>query len=248
MTGIIRMSQKRKNTHIKQAVILAGGEGRRLRPFTRILPKPLLPVGNIPIIEVLLRQLAEAEVSDIIIAVGYHAELIKLMVGDGSQWGIKIKYALEESPLGTAGPLRKIKNLDEDFLVLNGDLLTDLPFRRFIKAHVGGEAPATIAVQKRSVKVDFGVIDASNGIIDKYHEKPVLRYDVSMGVYAFRRSIVKLIPDKKFDFPDLVQKLIEIGRNPAIFRYRGRWYDIGRPDDWEKADRIFARNPEFFLK
>ncbi len=233
---------------IKQAVILAGGEGKRLRPFTRILPKPLLPVGNIPIIEILLRQLAHAGIKEIIMAVGYQADLIKLMVGSGSQYGLKIKYAIENKPLGTAGPLKKITRLDKDFLVLNGDLLTDISFRDFAKFHLKNGAPATVAINQRSVKIDFGVVEIEEDEIDDYHEKPVLKYDVSMGIYAFNRDIIKSIPRGKFDFPDLVKKLIKNGENPIPYPYRGRWYDIGRPDDWEKADRVFSRNPEIFLK
>jgi len=233
---------------IKQAVILAGGEGKRLRPFTRILPKPLLPVGNIPIIEILLRQLARSGIKEIIMAVGYQADLIKLMVGSGSQYGLKIRYAFEKKPLGTAGPLKKITRLDKDFLVLNGDLLTDLSFREFAKFHLKEGGPATVAMNKRSIKIDFGVIETEDSVIDDYHEKPVLKYDVSMGIYAFNRRIVKAIPNGKYDFPDLVKKLIKNGENPIPYPYRGRWFDIGRPDDWERADRIFSRNPEIFLK
>lgn len=233
---------------IKQAVILAGGEGKRLRPFTRILPKPLLPVGNIPIIEILLKQLGSAGIKEIILAVGYQADLIKLMIGDGSQWGLKIRYAIEKKPLGTAGPLKRIKRLDSNFLVLNGDLLTDLSFKDFVKYHLAKKRPATVAVHKRSVKIDFGVVKAKESLISDYHEKPVLQYDVSMGIYAFNREIIAEIPEGKFDFPDLVKKLIKNGKNPILYPYRGRWYDIGRPDDWEKADRIFSRKPEIFLK
>lgn len=237
-----------KSKQIKQAVVLAGGEGKRLRPYTRILPKPLLPVGNTPILEVLLRQLGAAGITEIILAVGYQADLIKLMVGDGSQWGLKIRYCLETRPLGTAGPLRKIKKLDPDFLVLNGDLLTDLSFKKITSTHLKEKALLTVATHRRSVKIDYGVLKSENGKISEYREKPVLRYDVSMGIYVFNRAIIKEIPAGKFDFPDLVKILIRNGKNPMVYPYRGRWYDIGRPDDWEKADRLYARSPHFFFK
>ena len=229
-------------------MILAGGKGRRLRPYTKVLPKPLLPVGDIPIIEVLLRQLSKAGIKEIIMAVGHQAELIKVVIGDGRQYHLKIRYSAEKKPLGTAAPLKRIDNLDEDFLVLNGDLLTDLSFRDFIKAHLHGSSPATIAAFKRSVNVDFGVITAEGNIIKKYQEKPTHRYLVSMGIYAFRRDIIKFIPSGKFDFPQLVKKLIARGENPTIFPYNGRWFDIGRPADWEEADKIFQKKPGLFLR
>jgi NDP-sugar pyrophosphorylase family protein len=229
-------------------VILAGGEGRRLLPYTKVLPKPLWPVGNVPIVEILLRQLAHAGIKEVVMAVGYQADLVKMIIGSGQPFGLKIRYSLEKKPLGTAAPLKKIRNLDPNFLVLNGDLLTDLPFRDFIKAHLKNNSPATVAVFKRSVKVDFGVIEEKNGRITGYREKPVLPYSVSMGIYAFRREILKYIPAGRFDFPDLVLKLIKAGQNPHIYRFNGRWLDIGRPDDWEKADKLFERKPQLFLR
>jgi len=233
---------------ISQAVILAGGQGRRLQPYTKILPKPLFPVGDKPIIEILLRQLAGAGIKEIIIAVGHQAELIRIIIGDGSQFGLKICYSLEKLPLGTAGPLKRMKGLQNNFLVLNGDILTDLPVRDFIKSHLKNRAIATVAAFKRSEKVDFGVILPEGDIIRKYQEKPANSYLVSMGIYAFNRDILKYIPAQKFDFPDLVNKLIDIKKNPAIYRYSGYWFDIGRPADWEKADKIFQQKPRHFLK
>ncbi len=237
----------RRAQTIRQAVILAGGEGRRLLPYTKVLPKPLWPVGNIPIVEILLRQLADVGIREVIMAVGYQAELMRVILGDGKQFGLNIRYSLEGKPLGTAGPLKKIKGLDPNFLVLNGDLLTDFSFKNFIKDHLKSKAPATVAVFKRSVKVDFGVVVDKNDKIIDYLEKPVLGYSVSMGIYAFNRDILKMIPDRKFDFPDLVHKLIRMGKNPATFHFSGRWLDIGRPDDWEKADALFQKKPQLFL-
>ena len=234
--------------HIKQAVILAGGEGRRLLPYSRVLPKPLWPIGDIPIVEILLRQLSRAGIHEVVMAVGYQAELIKMILGDGKQFGLKIRYSLEKKPLGTAAPLRLIKKLDSDFLVLNGDLLTDLPFKKFMAAHLKNTAPATIATYNRTVAIDFGVIHEKDNEITGYFEKPSLGYSVSMGIYAFRKEVLRYIPTGKFDFPDLVKRLITIGKNPAVFKFDGRWLDIGRPDDWEKADKIFRKSPQLFLK
>jgi len=232
---------------IKQAVILAGGEGRRLLPYTKVLPKPLWPVGDVPIVEILIRQLAKAGIKDIIMAVGYQADLIKMIIGDGKQFGVKIRYSAEKKPMGTAAPLKKIKKLDPNFLVLNGDLLTNLPFKEFAAAHLKNNTPATVAIFKRSVKVDFGVISESGGRIREYIEKPVLGYLVSMGIYAFNRDIIKYIPRGRFDFPELVDKLIAVDKNPCVYRFKGRWLDVGRPDDWERADRLFQKKPQVFL-
>jgi len=238
---------KKRGQQITQAVILAGGEGRRLLPYTRVLPKPLWPVGDIPIVEILLRQLGHAGISEVILAVGYQAELIKMILGNGEQFGMKISYAYEKKPLGTAGPLRNIRRLRDNFLVLNGDLLTDLPFADFISFHIRNAAPATVASYRRTVKIDFGVIIEDRGKIAEYREKPSLGYEVSMGIYAFSREVLKYIPANRFDFPELVQRLIQNGRNPSIYRFQGRWMDIGRHDDWEKADEIFRRKPQLFL-
>ncbi|MEW5925361.1 MAG: sugar phosphate nucleotidyltransferase [Candidatus Zixiibacteriota bacterium] len=239
---------RRKREAISQAVILAGGEGRRLLPYTRVLPKPLWPVGDIPIVEILIRQLAAAGIKEIIMAVGYQADLIRMILGDGRQFGINIKYSQEKKPMGTAAPLPKIKGLKTNFLVLNGDLLTDLPFRDFLRAHLTGDSPATVAVFKRSVKVDFGVVVAPKDKIEEYIEKPVLGYSVSMGIYAFRKEILEFIPNRHFDFPDLVSKLIQSGKNPSVYRFKGQWLDIGRPDDWERADALFRKKPQVFLR
>jgi NDP-sugar pyrophosphorylase family protein len=234
--------------NIEQAVILAGGEGRRLLPYTKVLPKPLWPVGDTPIVEIIIRQLAKAGIKKIIMAVGYHSELTRMIVGDGRQSGVRISYSEERKPLGTAAPLKKIKRLDTNFLVLNGDLLTNLSFKDFVRAHLKNGSTATVAVSDRSVKVDFGVVMAENDEIEEYLEKPVLKYLVSMGIYAFRKDVLDYIPNSRFDFPDLVARLIENGLNPNIYRFKGQWLDIGRHDDWEKADKLFRGRPSIFLK
>jgi len=233
---------------IKQAVILAGGEGRRLLPYTKVLPKPLWPVGDVPIVEVLIKQLAKAGIREIVLAVGYQADLIRMILGDGKKYGVKIKYSEEKKTLGTAAPLKKIRGLDNNFLVLNGDLLTNLPFKDFARTHLKNDCLATVAVFRRTVKVDFGVIETYDDIIEEYTEKPTLGYLVSMGIYAFQRKVLQYIPDRKFDFPELVDKLIEIDHNPRVYRFKGRWLDIGRPDDWEKANQIFQKRSNIFLK
>jgi NDP-sugar pyrophosphorylase family protein len=227
---------------------MAGGEGRRLEPYSRVLPKPLWPVGDLPIVEILIRQLYHNGIKDIILAVGHQAGLIQIVLGDGSRYGAKLRYVIEKKPLGTVGPLNRIKNLDDDFLVLNGDLLTDLNFRELIRTHFERDSIATIAACRRAVDIDFGVIIERGNIINDYKEKPIIRHLVSSGIYAFNKGILKYIPKKKYDFPDLVNRLIRAGQNPTVHKFKGHWLDIGRMDDWEKADKLFRKKRRLFLK
>ncbi len=229
-----------------KAVILAGGKGTRLRPYTTAFPKPLMPVGDKPILEIILRQLKSHGINEVIMAVGHLAELIMTFFGDGSKFGVKIKYSREDEPLGTAGPLSLIKDeLTETFLVMNGDILTTLNYSDLIEYHKKSNATATIALNKREVYIDFGVVelDKNSNIVD-YIEKPTLHYLVSMGIYVFEPEVLKYIPNnKKFDFPDLVKELISKGEKVKGYVYDGYWLDIGRPEDYEKAcneiDRIY---------
>lgn len=229
-----------------KAVILAGGKGTRLRPYTTAFPKPLMPVGDKPILEIILRQLKSHGINEIIMAVGHLAELIMTFFGDGSKFGVRIKYSREDEPLGTAGPLSLIKDeLTDTFLVMNGDILTTLNYSDLIKYHKRSGAIATIALNKRDVYIDFGVVelDEDSNITD-YVEKPTLHYLVSMGIYVFEPEVLKYIPNnKKFDFPDLVKKLISAGEKVKGYIYDGYWLDIGRPEDYEKAcneiDKIY---------
>jgi len=229
-----------------KAVILAGGKGTRLRPYTTAFPKPLMPVGDKPILEIILRQLKSHGINEIIMAVGHLAELIMTFFGDGSKFGVRIKYSREDEPLGTAGPLSLVKDeLTETFLVMNGDILTTLNYSDLIEYHKRSGAIATIALNKRDVYIDFGVVelDEDSNITD-YIEKPTLHYLVSMGIYVFEPEVLKYIPNnKKFDFPDLVKKLISAGEKVKGYIYDGYWRDIGRPEDYEKAcneiDKIY---------
>ena len=248
MNSAAEKSRKKKTQRIRQAVILAGGAGRRLTPYTDLLPKPLMPVGERPIIEILVRQLARAGFTDIIVTLGAGAKLIKLFLGDGSQYGCNIRYAVEKTPLGTAGPLRRITNLDEKFLVLNGDLLTDISFADFARKHVAAKAPATIAVCRRRERSDFGIVLSENGLITGYKEKPTRSFEVSMGIYAFSKEIVRFIPKKRFDFPELVSTLLKRGIQPHVYRFKGDWLDIGRREDWERAAKELKRHPRKYLK
>lgn len=229
-----------------KAVILAGGKGTRLRPYTTAFPKPLMPVGDKPILEIIVRQLKLHGIDEIVMAVGHLAELIMTFFGDGSKFGLKIKYSREDKPLGTAGPLSLLKDeLTETFLVMNGDILTTLNYSDLIEYHKKNKAIATIALNKRDVYIDFGVVelDEDSNIAD-YIEKPTLHYLVSMGIYVFEPKVLKYIPNnKKFDFPDLVKRLISAGEKVKGYIYDGYWLDIGRPEDYERAcneiDKIY---------
>jgi NDP-sugar pyrophosphorylase family protein len=208
-----------------------------------VLPKPLLPVGDVPILEVVVRQLASHGFKEIIIAVGHLGTLIMACLGDGSKYGVKIKYSIEEKMLGTSGPLALIPNLDETFLVMNGDILTTLNYSKLVNFHRKNKAIATIAMHKREVKIDFGVIKVGdkNKLID-YVEKPVLGYLVSMGVYVFEPKVLKYIkPNQKLDFPDLVKLLLEKKEKVVGYYTNGYWLDIGRPEDYAKAREDFER-------
>lgn len=233
-----------------KAIILAGGRGTRLLPYTTILPKPLLPIGDKPILDVVISQLIANGITEITLAVGYLAELITAYFGDGSKYGIKIDYSKEEKPLGTAAPLSKIKNLHETFLVMNGDILTTLNYQKLIEFHKKNKAIATIAVHKRNVKIDFGVVNASekNEITD-YTEKPELSYSVSMGINILEPSVLKYIkPDEKLDFPDLIKRLIKNKEKVIAYITDDYWLDIGRHDDYDKAIEEFSKMKDRFLK
>jgi len=232
-----------------KVIILAGGKGRRLYPYTVVLPKPLMPIGDFPILEVILRQLKSCHLVDITLAVGHLGNLIQTFFGDGSKWGVNIEYSFEEKPLGTVGPLTRLNNLDQTFMVLNGDLLTTLNYLNLIKYHKKQNAIATVAAQKRWVDVDFGVIqkDKDESMV-KYIEKPRLSYLVSMGIYLFEPEILNFIPkDEKFDFPDLMQLLLQKGKKVGIYNSDDFWLDIGRPDDYQKAVEEFEKNRKRFL-
>jgi len=232
-----------------KAVILAGGKGTRLAPYTTILPKPLMPIDDMPILEIVLRQLARYGFDDVSLAVGYLAELLMAYCGDGSKFGLKMDYSREQHPLGTAGPISLVPNLDETFLVMNGDLLTTLDYGAMYRYHQARGSIATLAAYQREVKIDLGVveIDADNWVQD-YVEKPTYHYSVSTGVYIFEPEILDFIPDnQKLDLPDLVLRLINQGQRVNVYRFDGHWLDIGRHDDYEMAVNIFAAHRDSFL-
>ncbi|GAB6285715.1 MAG: nucleotidyltransferase family protein [Methanoregula sp.] len=232
-----------------QAIILAGGKGRRLMPYTTVLPKPLMPIGDYPIIEVILRQLKRCGYTRISICTGYLHELIHAYLDSNKTLGLDITYTHEETPLGTIGPLRLIDNLDDTFLVMNGDILTDLDFRKLIEFHKKCGAVATVATYQRDVNIDFGVLEHDKEQkITAFREKPTFHFDVSMGIYVFSKKILVYVPtDAPFGFDQLMYALTE--RNEAVFSYphTGYWLDIGRPDDYARSIEEFERYKDRFL-
>ncbi|MFC7219759.1 NDP-sugar synthase [Streptomyces polyrhachis] len=235
------------------AVILAGGKGVRLRPYTTALPKPLVPIGDQhPILEIVMRQLAGAGFTSITLAIGHLGQIIRAYVGDGSQWGLKVDYAMEDSPLGTMGPLLPmLDRLPEHFLVMNGDILTDLDFGDVLRSHQEAGAPLTIATHKRAVNIDFGVLttDSGNGDVVAFTEKPSLDYRVSMGVYGIsRRTLAGYTPGLPLGFDELVLDLLNGKRPPHSYDFGGYWLDIGRPDDYDRANAEFTTYRDLLLK
>jgi NDP-sugar pyrophosphorylase family protein len=237
---------------MRRAVILAGGLGTRLRPYTTVLPKPLMPVGDRPILDIVVRQLARARFDRITIATGYLAELIEAFFGDGSRYGIPIDYYREEQPLGTVGALSLIDGLDHDFLVMNGDILTDIDYGGLLERHREGGQSATIAAHQRDVQVSLGVMrfetPGDPTLVTDYIEKPILPYVVSMGVYCFAPRVRDHIPaGEHLDFPDLVLRLIAAGETVRAWHSDDHWLDIGRHDDYEQAQDEFNELRHRFL-
>jgi NDP-sugar pyrophosphorylase family protein len=232
-----------------QAIILAGGRGTRLKPYTTVFPKPLMPIGETPILEIVIRQLHHFGFNEVSFSVGYLKELLMAFFGDGARWDVQIKYSAEEYPLGTAGPLKLIKTTADNILVLNGDVLSDINYREFFEYHIRKKAICTIATFPKPVKIDLGTVkkDDSGHIID-YVEKPTLHYDVSMGIYAFSRSALDFIPDKQYyDIPTLILNLLSLGYKIQSYPFDGLWLDIGRQEDYEKAIETFELNRNKFL-
>lgn len=223
-----------------EAVILAGGKGTRLRPYTTTLPKPLVPVGDRPILEIVLAQLRAAGVRKVTMAVNHLADLIMAFFGDGRKFGLEIAYSMEDQPLGTVGPLRLLRGLPERFLVMNGDVLTDLDYAALYRAHGDSGAPLTIATYQRDTRIDFGVLDVDGATrrITGFREKPTYHFDVSMGVYVFSRDVLDVVPaDRPYGLDQLVLDLLARGTAVNAFPFGGYWLDIGRPDDFDRANQ-----------
>lgn len=231
------------------ALLLAGGRGTRLGPYAAVLPKPLVPLGDMPVLEILLRRLHRHGLTNLVLCTGHLAELIQAYFGDGTRFGVRLRYAREDRPLGTAGPIRLVPDLGDPFLVLNGDLLTTLDLAAMLAAHRRSGADATIATYPREVRIDFGVLDIDDdGHLQQYREKPVYHFDVSMGVYVFRHHVLELIrPQERLDIPELVERIRAAGGRVACHRSDCYWLDIGRPDDYARAQQEFEQHRGRFL-
>ncbi len=225
-----------------QAIILAGGKGTRLAPYTTVFPKPLMPIDGIPILEVIVRQLARFQIKDLIFTVSPQSEaLLSAYFGNGRKFGVDVSYSKEEKPLGTAGPLALIPGLTETFLVMNGDILTTLNYRKLIQYHRRHKGMVTIAMSQKKVQLELGVMEFNRAQrLTRYIEKPMLSYSVSMGIYVFEREVLKWIPSKKYlDFPELIQKLIKQRVKVVCYPSSDFWLDIGRHEDYEEAQKKF---------
>ncbi len=208
-----------------------------------------MPIIDVPILEIVLLQLRSFGFTEAILAVGHLAALIRTYFGEGARVGIPIRYAIEDHPLGTAGPLASIGGLNDSFLVMNGDILTDLDYSDLINHHRQRGAMLTIGAYERTVRVDFGVIEAEGSLVRRYVEKPSLGYLVSMGIYLFEPSVRGYIePDRYLDFPDLVHRLLANKETVSIYRFGGCWLDIGRQEDFAEAQIQFERSRDRFLR
>ncbi len=227
----------------KRAIILAGGKGTRLRPYTKVFPKPMMPVGKFPILEIVIKQLKFYGFNHITIAVGHQANLIKAYFGHGSKFNITIDYVLEKKPLGTMGPLKIVKNLPKNFLVLNGDVLTDLNFKNFFNYHDKKNNLFTISSYLRNELIDYGLLETNKvNTLIKFLEKPRRNFNVSMGIYMLRKDVLKFIPNKKFfGFDHLMLKLLKLKKKVKTKNHRGYWLDIGRPSDYLLATEEFKK-------
>jgi NDP-sugar pyrophosphorylase family protein len=231
-----------------QVIILSGGKGTRLKPFTNVIPKPLIPIGDMPILEVVLRQLRYYGFSKVTLALSHMAHLFEAYFGDGSKFGMDVSYSIEDKVLGTAGPLRLLSNVPDTFLVMNGDVLTTLNYSDLVRFHVEGKYDATIATFNKEVTIDLGVLRVDGATFLDYVEKPTFNYKVSMGIYVFSRKVIDLIPkDIKHDMPELMLSLRDVGMAIGCYCGSYEWLDIGRLEDYEKAIELFETQRSRYL-
>ena len=259
MTSLVRLhpepaqglSEVGRAETITQAVIMAGGKGTRLHPYSALFPKPLMPLGDMPIFELLLRRMKRAGITDVIIAVNHLGHLIQAFFGDGSQLGLRIRYSNEDQPLGTAGALgNMIDDLDETFMVSNGDLLTTMDLEAMARQHLETGCDASIGVFERENKIDFGLIefDAEKRLC-AYREKPTSMYYVSMGIYMLQREAVRacVTTGVYLDMPSLLLNMRAAEGDVRCYHDDCMWLDIGRPDDFALAQSMFEQNRALFL-
>jgi NDP-mannose synthase len=234
---------------VNRAVIQAGGKGTRLLPYTSVLPKPLMPIGDYPVLEIVIRQLVHFGFVNITIAVGHLGHLIMAVIGDGSRWGAKINYLWEDEPRGTMGSLSRLDSPDEPILVMNGDLLTDIDYSQLFEGHVRSGANLTVGVYGKKVPISLGVLDldAESRVVG-FREKPVLTFPCSMGIYVLEPELIRLIPNSGvFGFDHLMALCLERRIRTHAHLFEGLWLDIGRPEDHEDAAHVFTKHIDRFL-
>ncbi len=233
----------------KRAVILAGGKGSRLRPYTVVLPKPLMPVGEYPVLEIIIRQLAHFGFTHVTLTVNHQADIIRAYFGDGSKWNLHIDYSLEDKPLSTMGPLKLIGDLPDHFLVMNGDVLTDLNLSGFFDLHSSGNRIFTISAYRRTEISEYGVLETNaENLLTHFIEKPKRDYIVSMGIYMASKQVISHIPGgKAFGFDQLMLELLAKKEPVQVIPHNGYWLDIGRPDDYLEAIEEFGRSRKRFM-
>ena len=236
-----------------KAVVFAGGEGARLLPYTSVLPKPLLPVGDRPVLDIIVEQLRDAGITDIVLATGYLSSLIETYFGDGSSWGVRITYNREKTQLGTVGALAEVPALDDTFIMMNGDVLTTPLYDELVEAHRATGAAATIATKVQEIDVDYGVLrlgDPVAGVrrIEGIDEKPRYSWPVSMGIYAVEPRVTRLVqPGQRMDLPELIDRLIAAGETVTAYEHPGYWQDIGQLHDLEEAVQAFEGSAGEFV-
>lgn len=236
----IRESRPQRARPRTRAIVLAGGRGTRLAPYTSVLPKPLMPIGDRSILEVVIEQLASCGVVEVTLCVGHLSHLIEAVIGDGALYDVTIDYVREDQALGTAAPLRLVEGLDQTFIAMNGDILTMLHYCDLVRHHQEAGSILTIATRDRPIKIDYGVLHLRTNVdrnrVYRYEEKPEMTSTVSMGIYVLEPEALEYIPPEgHFDFPDLVHALLRAGERVQAYRYDGLWFDIGRRDDYERA-------------
>jgi NDP-sugar pyrophosphorylase family protein len=229
---------------MKRAIIQAGGRGTRLYPYTTVLPKPLMPIGDHPILEIVLRQLVHHGFLDVTITVGHLGHLIMAVLGDGSRFGARVRYLREEEPRGTMGGLSQFGSIDEPLLVMNGDLLTDFNFRAFMREHLTSEASLSVGVCYKEVPISLGVLEVDKSQrVSGFREKPVLSFPCSMGIYAVSPDLIPHIPASGvFGFDDLMALCLAERIAVRAHPFDGLWLDIGRPEDYASAAQLFQEH------
>ena len=235
-----------------KAVILAGGKGTRLAPYSMVFPKPLVPIGERPVVDIIVCQLVSYGFKDIVLTVGYLAELIQAYFqnGNGRRGDVELSYFKEDKPLGTVGSLSSIPDLNDTFLAMNGDILTSMDYSKLLAFHKEKGGILTVGMYKKKVFIDFGVVETDkSGEIKGYIEKPEKEYRVSMGIYVFEPAVLNYIEKNTYlDFPDLVVRLLENGEKVVGCPSDDYWLDIGRKEDYQSAQKFFEKHKDMFLR